>query len=577
MPMQGPPGPYNPAFPPGFQPPPGYMPMPPPPPGHPQGSPPPPPPPAQQPQPGPSQPPTPIVPQAQTGPPIESLASRSTTTRGQDPNGNDMSNPEVLETPLPVNAILNIFSQALAKNFGVSPAIVNDIRMAAASADREDLAVGSAGLGSGRDEAFHPRNIAQWIPITVRRNSIALSAGTLALRSPISTAPTVEVWLPKDRKSAKLIVDTYFTRLNIHRPVFIRKDFEKILDDLYDGLTISHDPGYICSVYLVLALGTLSELNHRAIKATEASGDDNVGLGPSAKKLMPPNWPEHDEFFARALSVESDLRVTLSSLQAQILMHWYLYTEVWEIFSSTSISFLRQLLKRQGRTLWRLVGSMVRLSVELGLHHNPRTQVNNVTGQNTFSEEECDLRINLWTIVLIHDRGTSILLGRPLAISPRDFDTPPPSRRADARISEFSEHFEISSPIADIQAEIINSLYTPKKQSAERMMHNATRIIKQMQDFRKGLPERYHYYFEGTREWPLEKKSQLVQRITGDEGLTLLKIGIARILLLRALFNSKELSYTQRHRALVDGTLPFLSKHKMTLKFLFLLSYHNIP
>lgn len=67
------------------------------------------------------------------------------------------------------------------------------------------------------------------------------------------------------------------------------------------------------------------------------------------------------------------------------------------------------------------------------------------------------------------------------------------------------------------------------------------------------MPEKYKYYFSGTNDWPLDKKSQLVQGITEDEGLTLLKIGIARILLLRALFSSKELSYAQRHRALVDG------------------------
>lgn len=67
------------------------------------------------------------------------------------------------------------------------------------------------------------------------------------------------------------------------------------------------------------------------------------------------------------------------------------------------------------------------------------------------------------------------------------------------------------------------------------------------------MPDKYRYYFGGTGDWPLEKKSKLVQDITENEGLTLLKIGIARILLLRALFSSKELSYSQRHKALVDG------------------------
>jgi hypothetical protein len=126
------------------------------------------------------------------------------------------------------------------------------------------------------------------------------------------------------------VVDGYFERLNVHRPVFLRKDFEKILNDLYDGLAVSHDPGYLCSVYLVLALGTLSELNHRAVsKEMEHKSDVPGPFVPSiAQKLMPHDWPEHDEFMDRALAVKPDLRVTISSLQALILLHWYLYTEV---------------------------------------------------------------------------------------------------------------------------------------------------------------------------------------------------------------------------------------------------------
>jgi hypothetical protein len=64
-------------------------------------------------------------------------------------------------------------------------------------------------------------------------------------------------------------------------------------------------------VYLILALGTLSELNHRVVKL------EPIGL--------------HDKFTGRALAVKPDLHVTISSLQALILQHWYLYTEVSNI------------------------------------------------------------------------------------------------------------------------------------------------------------------------------------------------------------------------------------------------------
>jgi len=130
------------------------------------------------------------------------------------------------------------------------------------------------------------------------------------------------------------------------------------------------------------------------------------------------------------------------------------------------------------------------------------------------------------------------------------------NKRHSGSDDDFSEHFELSHPVAEIQADIINSLYTPKKQAGDTVMRNATRIIKSLIEFRKYLPDRYKYYFNGNKDWPLDKKVKLVQGITEDEGLTLLKLGIARILLLRALFSSKELSYASRHQALVDGTLP---------------------
>lgn len=78
-----------------------------------------------------------------------------------------------------------------------------------------------------------------------------------------------------------------------------------------------------------------------------------------------------------------------------------------------------------------------------------------------------------------------------------------------------------------------------------------------MVEFRRQLPENYKLFFSGTEDWSMERKSKLVEDITEDQGLTLLKIGITRILLLRALFSSKELGYSQRHRALVDGEFIF--------------------
>ena len=167
-----------------------------------------------------------------------------------------------------------------------------------------------------------------------------------------------------------------------------------------------------------------------------------------------------------------------------------------------------------------------------------------------FSEEECQLRIRLWAIVLVHDRGTSILLGRPLAIAPLDSNTPRPQR---SKSGDVSEHFVLYAPVAEIQADIINSLYAPVRQAKDSIIRHAQRISKSINEFVRQLPESYKHYFSGTEDWPAERKTKLVEDITEDQGLTLLKLGIARILLLRALFSSKELPFNFRLQALIDG------------------------
>lgn len=416
-------------------------------------------------------------------------------------------------------------TRALAKTFDVDEAIVADLEIHVA--DREDIGVGSAGLVSARDrdvaEPSLPRDASKWISVKVdvRHSSVAATGPTSAPDDNSS----ILMWLPKDRAMVTHILEVFFRRLNFHRPVFIRSDFEQTLDALYAGETQQHDPGFVCSVYLALALGTLSELNHRS-RSLEKDGEAILTSPTAPRKLMPATWPEHEEFFDRALAVKPDLRVTVSSLQALILLHWYLYTE------------------RQGRTLWRLVGSLVRLAIELGLHHDPTPQ------SQVFSEAECQLRICLWSIVLLHDRGTSILLGRPLAIAPSDSNTPQPSR---SKSVQASEHFVLSAPVAEIQADIINSLYAPTRQTGDAIIRHATRIKKSMAEFRRQLPDNYRWFFSGTESWDDERRTKLVQDITEDQGLTLLKIGITRILLLRALFSSKELDYRHRFGALNDA------------------------
>lgn len=213
----------------------------------------------------------------------------------------------------------------------MSAAIVNDLKLGATHpAESEDLAVGSGGLSSGRDRALTesspPRNPAHWVKVHMRPSSSLYTS---------NASPTIEIWLPKDRAMVKHIVHIYFQRLNFHRPVLNIYEFEPTFMALYDGHQVFHDPGFVCSLYLVLALGTMSELNKNAGNMKDESSQSPSQL----KNLMPPDWPEHEEFVQRALAVKPDLRVTVSSLQALILLHWYLYTEVscWSCIYSRNI------------------------------------------------------------------------------------------------------------------------------------------------------------------------------------------------------------------------------------------------
>jgi hypothetical protein len=196
--------------------------------------------------------------------------------------------------------------------------------------DNEDLAVGSGGLSSGRDrlinEATLPRDSTRWISVNLPRNRVESTAIRLPQLS-------VKIWLPKDRQTVKHIINVYFNRLNFNRPALDKADFERDLNALYDGeITSHHDQGFICMLYLVLALGTLNEVNHRANKA-----DNSMTSPTTGKRSMPEGWPEHGEFFEWGLFYKPEIQATISALQALILLHWYLYTEVRQQSDLTTI------------------------------------------------------------------------------------------------------------------------------------------------------------------------------------------------------------------------------------------------
>lgn len=196
---------------------------------------------------------------------------------------------------------------------------------------------------------------------------------------------------------------------------------------------------------------------------------------------------------------------------------------------------------------------MVRLGIELGLHHDPREQ------GETFTPEECQLRMRLWLICLIHDRDTSIIFGRPLAIQRADFNTPPPTRfipnpASGDSVALFSEHFEVGSELLHIQGDIVNSLYRPGKLTGEQVVLRAIEIERSLEQWRHKLSGPYQKLFGGSMRLDRQQKVELVlANVTPDRGITMLKYGILRMFLLRSVFNNKLVSAHVRHKALHDG------------------------
>ena len=233
-----------------------------------------------------------------------------------------------------------------------------------------------------------PRDAAAWTETAISRSSMQQEQ---------------QFHLPREREIVNQVLTAYFTDLSPYRPIFNETDVHEKIDVLYSSISsnadvragiassrhhdVTDDSGFLCCVYRIFALGTLSVENRRICQA----------------ERVEENWLSHEEFYDLALALKPDLQNSISTLQARLILHWYLF------------------IKRHGKALWRLVGNMVHLAIELGLHHNPREQ------GDTFTPEECQLRMRLWLICLVHDRETSIIFGQPLAVQRADLNAPPPT------------------------------------------------------------------------------------------------------------------------------------------------------
>lgn len=165
-----------------------------------------------------------------------------------------------------------------------------------------------------------PHDPAAWSDIPIPRN-----------RNHQDQRPYV---LPHDRAVANTVLSVYFSELNPYRPIFDEVDLREKIDFLYavtspdpetrnraitEGAAedskfkdVVDDSGFLCSVYLVFAIGTLCLLNKR------------IHLAERVEEV----WPSHEEFYDHALALRPHLQNSVTTLQALCALHWYLYTEV---------------------------------------------------------------------------------------------------------------------------------------------------------------------------------------------------------------------------------------------------------
>ena len=213
-------------------------------------------------------------------------------------------------------------------------------------------------------------------------------------------------------------------------------------------------------------------------------------------------------------------------------------------------------IQRHGSGLWRIVGNLIRLAVDLGLHRNPSEQW-------MFSPKECQLRRRLWFICVEHDRNTSMLLGRPLGIQEADFNTLAPDRYLTGPgrepVALYSEHFDLSLGLGRIQAEVVNSLYRSGELSGEQVVLCAIGIERSLEQWRLKVPKHYRRLFVGHSHKRIDERRKLLTSVTPECGITMLKYGILRMCVLRSVFSNENVSAHLRYKTLHDGALDDLS------------------
>ncbi|KAL0577367.1 Gypsy retrotransposon integrase-like protein 1 [Marasmius crinis-equi] len=181
------------------------------------------------------------------------------------------------------------------------------------------------------------------------------------------------------------LISSYFSKVNLIYPLLHRPSFEA---SILDGLHLV-EPQLACILLLVCSLGS-KYTNDTRVFANSVEQGKELSSGWQ--------WYEQVESYRKTLSP-----FTSSLLELQYHCLVVLYVHGLFVPSST----------------WTLIGSGVRVGVEIGLHRRP------AKNRQRTSEDELKLRA-FWVLVAM-DRVVSSWLGRPCVIQDGDIDADYPT------------------------------------------------------------------------------------------------------------------------------------------------------
>ncbi|KAG0664321.1 Fungal specific transcription factor [Monosporozyma unispora] len=332
---------------------------------------------------------------------------------------------------------------------------------------------------------FSPDSIYNELDVDIERREKKLTQYKLAE----TTKDFDPIWLPPRHKAEEMIIK-YFTDTNsqlpiLHREFFLKKYFEPIYGSWNTEISLTSDHTVI---------NTNFELPNDAYITPDSRKDKEMNLKRpwfdtltelySFQKRLDISVPAKFKiplFFLNAIFaighatqvLKSDIKklVTFKRRALQYRSALFNSTDKLEVLSGSLLIVLYSLMRPNTPGLWYVLGSVLRLTVDLGLHDEKLNQ-----NYNAFQRE---IRRRLFWCTYSLDRQICSYFGRPFGIPEESITTRFPSLLDDSKIvttptttDDYSDNisFTASSKIIAtamykvrrIQGNIVKVLYAPR-------------------------------------------------------------------------------------------------------------------